>query len=168
MPGVLSMKVRNTLFLALILAISLSGLARAGQGAGSSTDQPQILPPANDVQSNDAQSSDAKSDDQPNVGDPLLDVPKLPEGKVSLVGGTVLKIDQIRNRLVVEPFGGGEKLKMTFDERTRVFRDGTETTQMAIHKGDRVYIDTMLDRARVFARNIRVQSQAGPADASGQ
>jgi hypothetical protein len=152
------MKVRNRSFLALILAFSLCVVAQTGQGSGASTAQPQVSPAP----------KDAQSEEEPNAGDPLLDVPKLPEGKVSLVGGTVLKIDQIRNRLVLEPFGGGEKLKMSFDERTRVFRDGTETTQIAIHKGDRAYIDTMLDNGRVFARNIRVQSQAGPADASGQ
>ena len=94
-------------------------------------------------------------DRQSNPGDPLLDVPPLPKGKATLVGGRVGKIDPIRNRITVEPFGGGDKMKVFFDERTHIYRDGTETTQANIHKGDRVYVDTLLDGPRVFARNIR-------------
>ncbi|HTC92310.1 MAG TPA: DUF5666 domain-containing protein [Terriglobales bacterium] len=102
-----------------------------------------------------------------NPGDPLLDVPPLPKGKVTLVGGRVGKIDSIGDRIVVEPFGGG-KIKVFFDERTHIYRDETETTQANIHKGDRVYVDTMLDGPRVFARNIRVVTRLLPTDASGQ
>lgn len=158
MPGVsLTMKVRTALLLGWVLSITMCLLGQTAQTPGSAS-KPQNQP-----------ASSAKPEEEPsNAGDPLLDVPPLPRGNVTVIGGTVQKIDQIRNRLVVSPFGGGEKLKMTFDERTHVFRDGTETTQMAIHKGDRVYVDTMLDGPRVFARNIRLQSQAGPADASGQ
>jgi hypothetical protein len=99
--------------------------------------------------------------------DPLLEVPPLPKGKVTLVGGRVKSIDHIRNRMEVESFGGG-KLKVRFDERTRIFRDGIETTQLGVQRGDRVYVDTMLVDAKVFARNIRVQTQTQAADAKGQ
>lgn len=99
--------------------------------------------------------------------DPLLDVPPLPKGKVTLVGGTVTGIDRVRDKLSVRAFGG-KKMNVSFDERSHIYRDGVETTQLGIHKGDRVYVDTMLDGARVFARNIRVESQAGGADARGQ
>src|SRR5437588_4518519 len=94
-----------------------------------------------------------------NPGDPLLDVPPLPKGKVTMEGGTVAKIDPIRNRLVLTPFGAKEKMKLWFDERTHFYRGGRETTQAAIHQGDRVYADTMLDRPHVFARNIRIVSE---------
>jgi hypothetical protein len=154
----LTMKVRNPLFLSLVLCLGMSALAQSAQSNTAGPAKPQDQPAGS--QPKDAQEA--------NPGDPLLDVPPLPKGKVSVVGGTVAKIDQIRNRLVVEPFGGGDKLKLNFDERTHIYRDGTETTQTGIQKGDRVYVDTMLDGAQLFARNIRVHSQAGPADASGQ
>jgi hypothetical protein len=99
--------------------------------------------------------------------DPLLDVPPLPKSKVTLVGGTVRSIDQIRNRMTVETFGGG-KMKFVFDERSHVFRDGVETTQLAIKKGDRVYVDSQLDGPKIFARSVRVVTQLTPADADGQ
>jgi Domain of unknown function (DUF5666) len=154
----LTMKLRNTLFLSLALWLAVTLAAQTVPNSGQGGDKPQNQPAA----------SESEKPESSNAGDPLLDVPPLPKGNVTVVGGTVSKVDQIRNRMVVEPFGGGEKLKVTFDERTHIFRDGTETTQMGIRKGDRVYVDTMLDGPLVFARNIRVQSQAGPADASGQ
>ena len=99
--------------------------------------------------------------------DPLLDLPPLPKSQTTLVGGTVHSIDQIRNRLTVEPFGG-HSMKVFFDERTHIYRDGVPSTQLAIHKGDRVYVDTMLDGSKVFARNIRVVTGMEAADARGQ
>src|SRR5947209_1761073 len=101
--------------------------------------------------------------------DPVLDPPPLPGGLTTLVGGTVTGVDHVRNRLTVAVFGGG-RWKVGFDERTHIFRNGAETTQLAIKKGERIYVDTMLDKSRheVFARNIRVGVSAIPADADGQ
>lgn len=102
--------------------------------------------------------------------DPILDPPPLPSGNATLVGGTVASVDHIHNKMTVRVFGNGAKWKVAFDERTHIFRNGAETTQLAIKKGERVYVDTMLDRKKheVFARNIRVGIQAPSADADGQ
>lgn len=101
-------------------------------------------------------------------GDPLLNPPPLPKGRVTLIGGSVNKVDPIRERLTLEPFGSHEKMNVSFDDRTHIYRDGRETTYASIKRGDRVYADTMLDGSRVFARNIRVVTQLAAADASGQ
>ena len=101
--------------------------------------------------------------------DPILDPPPFPSGSTTLVGGTIRGVDRIRNRMVVNVFGGG-RWTVAFDERTHIFRNGAETTQLALKKGERVYVDTMLDTNNhdIFARNIRVGVAAPPADASGQ
>ncbi|HEY6968242.1 MAG TPA: DUF5666 domain-containing protein [Candidatus Angelobacter sp.] len=101
--------------------------------------------------------------------DPILDPPPLPEGKATLVGGIVSGVDQIHNKMTVRVFGGGH-WKIAFDERTHIFRNGAEVTQLAIRKGERIYVDTMLDKEKheVFARNIRVGAPAPAADADGQ
>lgn len=100
--------------------------------------------------------------------DPLLAPPPMPKSQITLVGGIVRNVDHIRNRIAVQPFGSNSSMKMFFDERSHFFRDGRETTQLGVRQGDRVYVDTQLDEGRVFARNIRVDSNAMPADASGQ
>jgi hypothetical protein len=101
--------------------------------------------------------------------DPILDPPPLPEGKTTLVGGTVSSVDQVRDKMTVKVFGGG-RWKIGFDERTHIFRNGAETTQLAIKKGERVSVDTMLDKSHheVFARNIRLGIPESPADVEGQ
>jgi len=93
----------------------------------------------------------------------------MPMSTTTLVGGTISSVDRMRNRLTVQVFGGG-RWSVNFDERTHIFHNGAETTQMALKKGERVYVDTQLDNNKhdIFARNIRVGVAAPPADADGQ
>ncbi len=100
--------------------------------------------------------------------DPLLDTPPLPKGKPTLIGGTATKVDRIRNRVTVEPFGAKNKTPIYIDERSHIYRNGVETTILSIKKGDRVYFDTMLDGSHIFAKNVRVVSETGAAEVRGQ
>lgn len=101
--------------------------------------------------------------------DPILDPAPVPSTTTTLVGGTIVGVDRMRNRLTVLVFGGG-RWSVNFDERTHIFSNGAEATQLALKKGERVYVDTQLDNNRhdIFARNIRVGVAAPPADADGQ
>lgn len=101
------------------------------------------------------------------AGDPLFEPPPLPKGDVSLIGGVVRGIDRVRNRIDIQPFSG-KSMTVHFDDRTHIYRDGVETTQLGIRKGDRVYVDTMLDKSFVLARNVRVMTEFQPGDARGQ
>lgn len=123
---------------------------------------------ASATQSKEAKTAAPPATETMDANDPLFGVPPMPKGKVSLVGGTVQKIDRVRNRVTVKPFGGGQKMTLGFDERTHIYRDGRDVTERGIQRGDRVYVDTMLDGAHLFARNIRVVTQLVPADARGQ
>lgn len=86
-----------------------------------------------------------------------------------MAGGVIADVDRVRNHLTVNIFGGG-RWTVFFDERTHIFRNGAEVTQLALKKGERVYVDTMLDNngRDVFARNIRVGMTSQPADTEGQ
>jgi len=101
--------------------------------------------------------------------DPILDAPPVPRTTTTMVGGTISSVDRLRNRMTVHIFGGG-RWSVNFDERTHIFHNGAETTQLALKKGERVYVDTQLDNNKhdIFARNIRVGVAALPADADGQ
>lgn len=109
-----------------------------------------------------------EASDADNPYDPLLEPPPLPKGKPTLIGGTATHVDHVRNRLTIQPFGGGTKVKLLVDERSHIYRNGAETTVLGIQKGDRVYADTMLDGSRVFAKNIRVITQPNLAEVRGQ
>jgi hypothetical protein len=83
----------------------------------------------------------------------------LPKGKATLVGGTIQKLDRVQDRLTLQVFGG-DKLKVLFDTRTRIYQDGLLASAADLREGDRVYVDTMLDGSAVFARNISIRKSA--------
>jgi hypothetical protein len=150
---------RHFKFLALACALLL-GCAFAQQNPSQSQANAAIATPASTAAATQGTAVE-------NDADPLLDLPPLPKDKISLIGGKVTGLDRVRNKITVEAFGG-KKMKLAFDERTHIYRDGVETTQLGIRKGDRVYVDTQLVGSTVFARNIRVENKMGPADAQGQ
>ncbi len=104
----------------------------------------------------------------PGSADPLLEPKELPADPMSLIGGIVAKVDPIRNRVDLQPFGGGKRIAVRFDDRSHIYRDGRETTMMGIHKDDHIYVDTMLVDGHVFAKNLRVVTQGEAAEARGQ
>lgn len=105
-----------------------------------------------------------------NPYDPILEPPPLPKGKATLIGGIATSVDKVRNHVTVQPFGGGKKIKVFVDERSHIYRNGVETTVLGIHKGDRVYVDTLLDPAnnKILAKNVRVLTDTGLAEVRGQ
>jgi hypothetical protein len=110
-----------------------------------------------------------------NVEDPsdtsdLIPVAPMPPTAATLIGGFVKEVDPVNDRLTVVPFGSKQKIKVFFDERSKVYRNGREVNPVAIRKGDRIYLDTQLDRqrSRIFARNVRVQTKPLQTDAHGQ
>lgn len=136
-------------------------------GKASSTSQTQAIPEEMPVtvrpNGNDSSKKTVDSD-------PIMGVPALPKTTTTIIGGRVSKVDGVRNKLGVKIFGGGGQWEMSFDERTHFFRDGRETTFASVKKGDRVYVDTMLDpdSHRILARNVRVVEKTQPSDAAGQ
>jgi len=100
--------------------------------------------------------------------DPVLDPGPLPHKPMSLIGGTVKKVDAVRNRVLIQPFGGGPGIPVIFDERSRIYRNGAATTVLGIHRGERIYVDTMSLDHKVFARTVRIETATGPVEAHGQ
>jgi hypothetical protein len=144
--------------LQLSLLLALGGLLNAQTQAGSTAAGP----------------ADSGTGKGSNVGaqigdrDPLLDLPPLPHNKVSLIGGTVTNLDRIQDRLTVQPFGDKQKMHLAYDVRTRFFRDGKPSHQREIKPGERVYVDSMLDGTRVFAKTIWIETGAASGSGRGQ
>jgi hypothetical protein len=162
----------------LVFGLVFSALLFEGfaypQAAPSPADaQPGAPLPAQEFQATPAtpaSESKATSGDAPAaVSDPaslLPELPSLPKGKATLVGGTIQKLDRVRDRLTLQVFGG-DKLKVLFDTRTRIYQDGLLASAADLREGDRVYVDTMLDGSAVFARNISIRSSASLGESQG-
>src|SRR6202162_3992782 len=87
---------------------------------------------------------------------PLPDPPTLPRAKATLIGGTVERLDRVRDQVTVRVFGGG-RMNILFDPRTRVYQGRAQGTPADPRVGERVYLDTILDGDTVFAGRIRLQ-----------
>ncbi len=111
--------------------------------------------------------SEYGTSDTRDVADLLAPGPLPQNRKLSLIGGAVVNLDRIRNRMDVRVFGG-KKMRVNFDERSHIYRDGVETTSLGINKGDRVYLDTMLNGSQIFAKAIHVDTRLAQADVEGQ
>jgi hypothetical protein len=99
--------------------------------------------------------------------DPSFDFPPLPKGTISLIGGTVAKVDPIRDRAVVRAFGGRD-VTIDFDGRTKVIRAETAVSTREIRPGARIYADTILVNGRTFAKTIRVETSPAVGEVRGQ
>jgi len=107
--------------------------------------------------------------DAESVVDPaslLPDTKPVPRSKATLVGGTIAKLDRVRDQVTVQVFGGG-RMNALFDPRTRVFLAGKEATLADLKVGERVYLETMLDDGTVFARTIRLKATPGAGQSQG-
>jgi hypothetical protein len=96
----------------------------------------------------------------------LPDLPPVPRKNATLVGGTLEKLDRVRDRVTVRVFGGGRTTAF-IDPRTRVFRGTKEVTIADLREGQRVYLDTILDGSTIFAKNIRLDVAAARGESRG-
>jgi hypothetical protein len=111
----------------------------------------------------------SKNIDPDIVADPaslLPDLPPVPRAKATLIGGTVERLDRVRDRVTVRVFGGS-RVNILFDPRTRVYRGGAEASIADLREGERVYLDTILDGDAVFARSIRLKSSQAVGESQG-
>jgi hypothetical protein len=114
----------------------------------------------------------ASSTEQPSAGvdaatNTLPDMPPLPRGNSTVMGGAIRKVDRVRDQLTVAVFGGRD-IRIQFDERTQVYRDGVRTSLADLRDGERVSAETMLDGTAVFARSIHMLSQPLQGECQGQ
>jgi hypothetical protein len=96
----------------------------------------------------------------------LPELPPVPKANATLVGGTLDKIDMVRDKLTVRLFGGGKE-SFLFDPRTQVYRGGKPATVADLRAGERIYLDTILDGSTVFARTIRLNAAHATGTSQG-
>ena len=163
-------------FLRAVSGMILAGSVLAGVANGQAT-------PSQNVVSSARESSGSNSDAAPPsnnsiqpieetsgaVLDPaslLPDLPALRPAKASLIGGTIDKLDRVRDQVTLQIFGGG-KMKIAFDTRTHIYNNGAPASASDLRRGDRIYVDTILDGSTVFAKNIRLKTATSVGESQG-
>ena len=95
------------------------------------------------------------------------DLPAMPRGKTTVIGGSVRQVDRLRDQLTLNVYGG-HPVKIFFDERTHVFRDGQAASLNDLQPGERVSVETLLDGDDVFARSIHSLTHSIDGQCHGQ
>jgi len=97
----------------------------------------------------------------------LADVPPLPRGKSTILGGKISEIDQVRDQFVLRAYGE-KPMKILFDERTQVFRDGNKIPLREFGPTDHASVQTTLDGAKIFALSVHILSSNPTGDFEGR
>ena len=88
-------------------------------------------------------------------------------GTPTLIGGIIAKTDRVRDEITIQVFGGGS-LRVLFDNRTRIDRDGSVASEADLRTGERVYLDTVQAGNSLFARQIRLVPGRSSGRTTGQ
>ncbi len=95
------------------------------------------------------------------------DIPRLPTGNSTVLGGSIRNIDPVRDQFTLKVFGGNS-IKILFDERTQVYLDGTRIFLHDLRPEDHASIKTTLDGTNIFALDIHISSKSLEGECKGQ
>lgn len=161
----------NKLLLTLSIGVFLSGIAHT-QTNSQPPASPLISANPNVADENikpehpSGKDVDANTDIAVDPASLLPDLPSVPRVNATLIGGTIEKLDRVRDQITVNVFGGG-RMKVMFDPRTQVYVSGKQATTAELREGERISLDTILDGNTVFARNIRVKVGHAAGESTG-
>ncbi len=94
-------------------------------------------------------------------------LPPPPKGRSTVEGGTIRSVDPVRDQLVLGVYGA-KPMKILYDERTQVYRDGVKAPLADLHAQDHASVQTVLDGTKIFAVSIHMLSQAPQGECQGQ
>jgi len=98
----------------------------------------------------------------------LPSLPPIPRGKSTVMGGSISNVDPVRDQLALNVSGGKQRMKILFDERTQVYRDGIKVKLSDLRPDDHASIETVLDGTSVFALSIHMLSKTPEGECEGQ
>ena len=94
-------------------------------------------------------------------------LPRVPDGTSTIVGGTIRNLDFVRDQFSLALYGQ-RPMKILFDERTQVYRDGVKVPLRELRPELHASVQTTLDRSDVFAVSIHILSETPQGECSGR
>ena len=101
----------------------------------------------------------------PSGGVPAL--PPAPHGTTTIVGGTIRYLDLVRDQFSLALYGQ-RPMKILFDERTQVYRDGVKIPLRDLHPEVHASVQTALDGSNIFAVSIHILSETPEGECRGR
>jgi hypothetical protein len=131
----------------LFAAIAIVGLYAGTQVGAKQTNEKEGLPP-------------------PSPSAIASALPPLPSGKSTVIGGRIHDVDPVRDQFILQAVGG-RSIKVLFDERTQVYRDGEKISLLDLRPDDHGSVETVLDGTQIFAIRIHMLSQLPEGELRG-
>jgi hypothetical protein len=94
-------------------------------------------------------------------------MPPAPSGKSTILGGAIRNLDPVRDQFSLQVYGQ-RAVKILFDERTEVYRDGARIPLRDLRPEDHASVQTILDGTNVFALSIHILSRSPEGDCQGR
>jgi hypothetical protein len=96
-----------------------------------------------------------------------LALPPAPGGTTTVVGGTIQNLDLVRDQFSLALYGQ-RAMKILFDERTQVYRDGVKIPLRELRPEVHASVQTTLDGSNVFAVSIHILTIAPEGECRGR
>lgn len=138
--------VRSSVLAAACAAFSLAAAA-----------QPSTSPPPDHI----------STASRPDTATILGKLPPLPHGKSTVLGGEIRNINPVLDQFTLNIFGG-RSMKILFDERTQVFRNGVRIPVLDLRPAEHASVETALDGSKVFALRIHMLTHLPQGQCQGQ
>jgi len=97
----------------------------------------------------------------------LQTLPPVPRGKSTVIGGEIRSVDPVRDQMMLKVMGQ-HPVKILFDERTQVFRDGNRIPLRDLGPSDHASVETVLDGTDVYALSVHLLSQSPDGEFQGR
>jgi len=94
-------------------------------------------------------------------------LPPSPRGKSTVIGGEIRIVDPVRDQMTLKVFGQ-RPVKILFDERTQVFRDGSRISLRELGPSGHASVQTVLDGTDIYALSIHLLSDAPEGEYQGR
>ena len=94
-------------------------------------------------------------------------LPVAPNGKSTIIGGKIQKLDPVRDQFQLKAFGQ-RPMTILFDERTQVYLDGKKIPLRDLRSDSVASVQTVLDGTNIFAISIHLLSRAPEGEYQGQ
>jgi len=96
----------------------------------------------------------------------LTSLPAVPKGRSTILGGEIRNVDPVRDQLTLRVFGQ-HPVKVLFDERTQVYRDGKRISLLNLGPAGHASVQTVLDGTNVYALSIHMLSHLPQGEYQG-
>jgi hypothetical protein len=94
-------------------------------------------------------------------------LPAMPHGKSTILGGEIRNVDPVLDQFTLRTVGQ-RPMKILFDERTQVFKNGNKIPLRELHSDEHASVQTVLEGANVFAISIHMLSDLPEGECQGR